>query len=142
MESLAKDFEKVVKRQRLLKNETEETIDTILKKLSTARSTTEQGADSSRPLTEIKEVAAKLTESYKDMQGVLHKYGKAVEKRFKTDLDNIWDTKALEGKADVVNRMLAIHFVREGRFDTADTFSKDSGVQISAELKSQFFEMY
>ncbi|KAL2918412.1 hypothetical protein HK105_201812 [Polyrhizophydium stewartii] len=145
MDSLIKDFEKVAKRQRTLKDETSKTLDALIQRLSETKAAIAEGAGPTacaKPANEAKDLAGKLTESYKDMQSVLYKYAKSVEKRFKTDLDNIWDPRAFDDKDDVLCRTLAIHFVREGRFDIAEAFAAETAVQIPETLKAQFLEMF
>ncbi|EGF79550.1 hypothetical protein BATDEDRAFT_89624 [Batrachochytrium dendrobatidis JAM81] len=156
MESIAKEFEKVIKRQRTLKNESHTTIDALVQRLTDAKalvaSTAQQPHQQQSQLVykhlqalskPVKDLSTKLTEAHKDMQSVMYKYSKVVEKRFKTDLDSIWDPKAFQEKEDIIYQALAIHFVREGRFDMAQVFADEAGsVQIPSHLKSLFFEMF
>ncbi|KAI8924507.1 CTLH/CRA C-terminal to lish motif domain-containing protein [Entophlyctis helioformis] len=147
MDAISKEFERLAKRQRTLKDETNSTLDSLIRRLQDTRAAIAAGSpDASKTAKEVKEakeLAAKLTEAYKDTQATIYKYSKTVEKRFKTDLDAIWDPLAFEGKAATLNKALAIHFVREGRFDIAETFVAEAAhVHIPADLKSQFFEMF
>ncbi|KAJ3193452.1 hypothetical protein HK101_004805 [Irineochytrium annulatum] len=62
------------------------------------------------------------------------------------DLDSIWDPRALEGpeKGEALNRAVALHFMREGRFDLADMFAGESGLPqgLTGETRVRFREMY
>ncbi|KAH6561196.1 hypothetical protein BASA50_001577 [Batrachochytrium salamandrivorans] len=149
MESVAKEFEKVVKRQRTLKDETQSTLDALIQRLNEAKAivasqpTSQAHSQVQAIFKPVKTLSGKLTEAHKDMQTTMYKYSKVLEKRFKTDLDTIWDPRAFHGKDDVLYHALAIHFVREGRFDMAEVFANETGcVQIPPSLKSLFYEMF
>ncbi|KAJ1338900.1 hypothetical protein BSLG_006537 [Batrachochytrium salamandrivorans] len=121
MESVAKEFEKVVKRQRTLKDETQSTLDALIQRLNEAKAIV-----ASQP----------TSQAHSQVQAIF-------KPRFKTDLDTIWDPRAFHGKDDVLYHALAIHFVREGRFDMAEVFANETGcVQIPPSLKSLFYEMF
>jgi hypothetical protein len=90
MQSIIEPFEKAVKRQKTLAAETDGMIADIIESLS--GNLTPQNMESAKKL------ASKFIDVAKDYQGALGKCTKAVEKKFKNDLDNIWDPKALEGK--------------------------------------------
>lgn len=90
MQSIIEPFEKAVKRQKTLAAETDGMIADIIESLS--------GNPTPQNMESAKKLASKFIDVAKDYQGALGKCTKAVEKKFKNDLDNIWDPKALEGK--------------------------------------------
>lgn len=73
---------------------------------------------------------------------MLSKCSKAVDKKFKFDLDDVWDPKALVGKDDLVLRIVLDHFIREGRFDLAKTLSNEAQIYMDSNLEIQFKEMF
>ncbi|KAJ3054583.1 hypothetical protein HK097_001364 [Rhizophlyctis rosea] len=84
----------------------------------------------------------KLASNHKELTSSLSKYSKAVEKKFKTDLDSIWDPGAIDGKDAVVDKALTYHFIREGHFPVAQQLAADSGVNVPPEMFAGFEEMY
>ncbi|KAI8893308.1 binding protein [Globomyces pollinis-pini] len=139
MKTIMESFEKVSKKQKLLALETDEGLDKIISKLSNFN---QNNSDLNQLLQETKSLATKLTDNGKDFYTVLGKHSKVLEKRFKTDLDNIWDPKALVGKDHAMYSILIHHFVREGRFDLAKLFAKEAGIEFENNLHNQFEGMY
>ena len=130
METIVDAFDKLQKSQNQLNIDTAESIQKMLLLL-------EQNNHE-----ETKQLASKLTESSKDLYSTTGKYAKAVERKFKTDLDSSWDPKAFDGKQDTIAQILIRHFVREGRFDLAEIFAKEAGLEFDQNLHSQFVEMF
>ncbi|KAI9342045.1 CTLH/CRA C-terminal to lish motif domain-containing protein [Zopfochytrium polystomum] len=80
-----------------------------------------------------------VTELHRDLYNATSKYTKAVDKRFKLDIDTIWDSNAFDGKDALLHRAIAIHLVREGRFELADIFLKEAdvlGEDISSSIRN------
>ena len=94
MDGLQEPFDKVVKRQKTLGNEFESIIDEMIKNLSSDSNSN----PSTKQLETVKKLSSKLSESAKEFQSILGKCSKVVEKKFKTDLDSVWNPKAIEGK--------------------------------------------
>ncbi|KAJ3323739.1 hypothetical protein HDV06_001469 [Boothiomyces sp. JEL0866] len=139
MNSIAESFEKVSKKQRLLAIETDSCLDAMIANLNSCQDNPQAVA---QLLSNTKAMASKLTESAKDFHNTIGKYSKAIEKKFKTDLDGIWDPKALDGKEYVVYQILVMHFVREGRFDLAKLFAREAGIEFEESLHAQFEGMF
>ena len=95
MQSIVEPFQKAVKRQKTLGIESDSLIDEMIANLS---GTGGGNPPSAKQLDITKKLAGKLIDAAKDYQGALSKCSKAVEKKFKTDLDAVWDPKALDGK--------------------------------------------
>ncbi|KAI8912509.1 RING-type zinc-finger-domain-containing protein [Gorgonomyces haynaldii] len=130
MESIQKDFDKVLKRKRILDAETDKLINQMISDL--------KGNNPSL----VKELAQKLSENYKETQLLIHKYGKTVEKKFKYDLDLEWVPNAMDNKQELLDQIVAHHFMRQGRFDLAKTFCKESGMMLDQGLFHQFNDMF
>lgn len=96
MDSIQEPFDKVVKRQKTLSLEVDSIIDEMISNLS---SISASSTGTTKPQVDaVKKLSSKLSDSAKDFQGILGKCSKAVEKKFKTDLDSIWNPRALDGK--------------------------------------------
>jgi E3 ubiquitin-protein transferase RMND5 len=136
MEGIGEAYDKVVKKHRTTEKETEKYIDLIISNLSAFQENKQSGL-----VAEVKSLSQKLSEETKDHYSVFQKLSKAVDKKFKTDLDNVWDPKAIKGKDDLVQVLLK-YFVREGRFDLAQIFAEEAGIKFEQELYTQYVEMF
>ena len=132
----------MVKRKKNLEQETNKYLDNIISNLKEAKSQAEARSLEPSVLQSLKDKASKLQECYKETQTTIYKYGKSVEKKFKQDLDLEWVPQALDNKEDVLDAIIAQHFVREGRFELAELFSKESGTPLDASMLNQFGDMF
>ncbi|KXS12036.1 hypothetical protein M427DRAFT_126089 [Gonapodya prolifera JEL478] len=153
METLTKEFERLAKKQKTVADDTLAALDSIIAAMTETRDKLVRvHTDASQlnapdaPLfllaTKAKTTSSQVQESQKDLQNVFSKFSKAVDKRFKMDLNAGWNPKAFDGKDAVLARTIALHFIREGRFDVADAFVVEAGLDIPEQLKAQFVEMY
>ncbi|ORZ20489.1 CTLH/CRA C-terminal to lish motif domain-domain-containing protein [Absidia repens] len=114
-------------------------------------------------LESLREKAKKLQfqRTQKDFQSALSKFGKDVDRKFKQDVSVIYQPDSFAGKEHLLQRALAMHFIRQGQFDMCDNFmtemtsshgmlpdTEDLSVNDPAlvavvdDLKSQFRQMY
>ena len=90
----------------------------------------------------------KKTDAQKDLYSSLSKFGKLLDKQksHRVDLNDIWDPQAFLGKEDALNKAMATHFIREGRFDCWEAFVNEAqGEALRNEtmgLLEKFKEMY
>ncbi|KAI9137265.1 CTLH/CRA C-terminal to lish motif domain-containing protein, partial [Paraphysoderma sedebokerense] len=89
----------------------------------------------------IKSETSKLIDEQKEIHSNLSKCGKAIDKKF-TSFDLNWDPKAFEGKDETLNKTLALHLIRQGRFDLGENFIKEANLDVPDNLNSSFVEMY
>ncbi|KAI8618122.1 CTLH/CRA C-terminal to lish motif domain-containing protein [Chytriomyces sp. MP71] len=92
-----------------------------------------------------KAAQASVLDAHKDLHAAVAKYAKAVDKRFKADLDDIWDPRALDGRATTLAFAIVAHLVREGRFDIARSFATEAMLNNASAhdaLSAQFADMY
>ncbi|KAJ3280762.1 hypothetical protein HK104_000423 [Borealophlyctis nickersoniae] len=171
MDTFVKDFAKVAKRQHTLAADTTTTIDALITTLTEARNahaseTSPQCPISPTTALRIKTLSTKLSESHKETASSLSRFSRQVEKKFRHDLDSIWDPCALDDsssdeddedlddvdeedtsrakntKEATLNRTLSHHFIREGRFDLASAFAAEAGFNVPEHLKQHVSEMY
>ncbi|EPS41838.1 hypothetical protein H072_4231 [Dactylellina haptotyla CBS 200.50] len=92
--------------------------------------------------TQLKAGFDKANDSLKEVYGGLNKYGKALDKKFKTV--NMSDYDVLSSHQPLIDRAIAMHLLREGNFDIADTFITEANLAASVppSLETQFREMY
>ncbi|KAJ3040401.1 hypothetical protein HDV00_010955 [Rhizophlyctis rosea] len=151
MDACQKQFQDVYDRQAATSTATLAVIDDIISSLETTRAalTAQPQPDPSQTAWNLTQIAAKakasnnkLANNHKDLTSSLSKYSKAVEKKFKTDLDSVWDPGALDGKDAVLDTALTYHLIREGAFEVAQQFASEAGVNIPSEMLAGFEEMY
>ncbi|TPX31073.1 hypothetical protein SmJEL517_g05498 [Synchytrium microbalum] len=149
MDSASREYEKVLKRQKTCTDTTLEGIESLLEAVKTARNRISQGdptivsSCTTAIASKFKSMSSQILESHKELHSSTSKYNKILDKRFKTDLDTIWDyPNAFDDKEAVLNNTLHGHFVREGRFELASVFADEAGVMVSEALQDQFAEMF
>ncbi|KAJ1718897.1 hypothetical protein LPJ61_006435 [Coemansia biformis] len=83
-----------------------------------------------------------VSEQLKELYANVSKYSKHVEKAFKLDLSYVTESRSFEDKSEVLAQSVLLHFLREGDFETARTFSREAGLELPRETQRQFEEMY
>ncbi|CAO3676047.1 unnamed protein product [Umbelopsis vinacea] len=85
----------------------------------------------------------------KEYSSAVSKYGKAIEKTFKQDPTIASDPTAFAGKEQILDRAVALHFIRQGQFQLGESFIKEAGMaddeeigSSASEIKLKFKEMY
>ncbi|KAH9951317.1 Sfi1 spindle body protein-domain-containing protein [Amylocystis lapponica] len=83
-----------------------------------------------------------VVERQKDVYNSLARYNKALDKKFATPLPS-YPPLFLSPEANTaLERTIALHFLRTGQFNTAETFIEESGVSISEEMHGQFVDLH
>ncbi|KAG6878729.1 hypothetical protein C0993_011544 [Termitomyces sp. T159_Od127] len=78
----------------------------------------------------------------KEVYSSVSRLGKALDKKFPAALPSYSHLFASTQSRTALERTIALHFLRTGQFDTAETFLEESGIDISAELRAQFVELH
>src|SRR5690606_36087459 len=113
-------------------------------------------ADNSSYRTVLKELkeqlgpaVSQLNDEQKEVYNALNKYGKALDKKFKTAASscNSNDYDALASEGPLINRAIAMHLIREGNFDVARTFMEEAAeksetLDVPPELTREFEALY
>ncbi|KAJ8078725.1 hypothetical protein PM082_013008 [Marasmius tenuissimus] len=85
-----------------------------------------------------KEIDERLKETYSSMS----RLGKAIDKKFSTPLPSYPGLFESDTAVNALERTIALHFLRTGQFDTAQTFIQESEVIIPDELRSKFVDLH
>ncbi|KAF5315520.1 hypothetical protein D9611_004651 [Ephemerocybe angulata] len=85
-----------------------------------------------------KEVEDRQKEVYSSMA----RFGKAWDKKFPTTLPAYTDLFTSGPATAALERTVALHLLRTGQFDVAQTFLDESGVQIPSNLRTQIVELH
>ncbi|KAI0046125.1 hypothetical protein FA95DRAFT_1680031 [Auriscalpium vulgare] len=83
-----------------------------------------------------------IDDRQKEVYNSLARYGKALDKRFPNALPTYEPLFASEEAEAALERVVAMHFLRTGRFSTAETFIEEFGIDIPSHLQSQFIDLY
>ncbi|KAI9206396.1 CTLH/CRA C-terminal to lish motif domain-containing protein [Polychytrium aggregatum] len=155
MDSLVNDYQQLTKRQKRIRSEATQSIDSLISTLTATKSALQsQATPGSHVLPKqaqllsqsAKSTAAQLSEQNKEFYSALGKFSKALDKKFKLDLDTVWDPRALDGpeRYGMLNQTIANHFIREGQFAVLDTFLDESAMPRDGfdSFKEKFSEMF
>ncbi|TPX69058.1 hypothetical protein SpCBS45565_g02660 [Spizellomyces sp. 'palustris'] len=147
LESIGADFEKVSQKQHASITEVDSILQTLINaftEAATAIQSDPTSLNSTMALLKQKTAATSksLSSQQEDVRRLAMRHDKTLRGSFKTDLNNIWDPRAFDRKEEVMNRTIAMHFIREGRFNLAETFIQEAGLNVPEQLKEQFAEMY
>jgi len=136
-----------VKKQKLTCDQTQINIDKLINQINDSiQKIDNDSSQSSTVLTllsnKLKTLTSQTIDNHKELYSSISKYSKSIDRKLKTNLDTIWKPNVLAGKEEIINSILMSHFIREGQFDLAETFSKESGIPISDEKKNQFQDLF
>lgn len=147
MDSLVVDFEKTLKRQKAYSDGTLAELEREIALLRDAISKLEDDELSVEEVLKklsdkISSGSQQLVQNHRDLATALLKCSKSVEKRFKVDLDNVWNPQAFSGKSTVFHVAILEHFIREGQFDVAYAFAEEAGVPFPESLRAKFEDLF
>ncbi|KAL3684057.1 hypothetical protein R1sor_002079 [Riccia sorocarpa] len=151
--SIRDAFDRVSKKQKLCYSKTNDVIDTVRQELERVAEALIEIPDGSEADDQrravVVELRTKLTEMgpsaqigalEKEVNLAVSKYGKVVGKYFCTDIASAY--RDVQFDTHVINRIVALHFYRQGLFDLGDSFVKESQLADGASLKAPFYQMY
>ncbi|CAI2181461.1 5379_t:CDS:2 [Funneliformis geosporum] len=147
MELISKEFSKVEKKQKEVADSTVDNIEKMINEIQEAQKRLENDPENAGvALKELeqkfKELAAKSLESHKEFQKVIARYEKSVDKKWKNDITIASNPEVFANKEKVLNTTVALHFIREGRFELANRFIREAHLCIPDTIQTQFHEMY
>jgi hypothetical protein len=71
---------------------------------------------------------------------ILSKTQKSIDKKFKIDLNSIWNPGCLA--EEILPHAIVSHFIREGHFELAALLEDEAGLMSNDEAKQKFTEMF
>ncbi|KAL7269651.1 hypothetical protein RUND412_007671 [Rhizina undulata] len=148
MEAISEEFQKLEKKANLGKVVLD--VDRCIKLMENARA-----AIARDPKCEAVELAKlqqamataleKVNNDHRDIYGALNRYGKALDKKFKTaNAFSTTDYDAITDQTPLINRAIGMHLIREGQFSVAETFMEEAPepLDIKPDLQQNFAQMY
>ncbi|KAF9480118.1 hypothetical protein BDN70DRAFT_878003 [Pholiota conissans] len=83
-----------------------------------------------------------VDERQKEIYAVLSRLGKALDKKFPTPLPTYSELFSSQPSVTALERTIALHLLRTGQFEVAETFLRESQIKISDELRNQFVDLH
>ncbi|KAI0273395.1 hypothetical protein BC834DRAFT_921486 [Gloeopeniophorella convolvens] len=124
----------------------QDSLDSLLQSLHALKRRVEAGVATEAELAALaKTVEARkkdIDERQKEVYNSLARYGKALDKRFTASLPTYDPLFASAEAQDALEHVIAMHFLRTGRFSTAEIFIQEFGVDVPATLQSQFVDLH
>ncbi|KAF9451079.1 hypothetical protein P691DRAFT_724908 [Macrolepiota fuliginosa MF-IS2] len=122
------------------------TLDSLLQNLQQARDAVEASDLSPEQFIALAQtIEAKkkeIDERQKEVYSSTSRFGKALDKRFSTPLPAYSDLFNSEESVAALERTIALHFLRTGQFEAAQTFLDESNITIPPETRAQFEELH
>ncbi|KAF9974123.1 hypothetical protein BGZ73_002593 [Actinomortierella ambigua] len=145
MNALVDDYEKISKRQRMV--ERNDPLDRLIALVNTAKDKIH--ADPSSVQTAlaglgkmVKSVSSSIQDDHKELQSGLSKFTKALDKKYSCDMMAAMNPRAFDNKEKLLQKTIAMHFIRQGNFILGDAFAKEAGLEVPDELRHQFMDMF
>lgn len=152
LSSLRDTFDRVAKKQKLSSSGNLQLIDQVGNEIESAITNIQDAnadLDNINCQSILKELRNKLNEmaplnhlegSQKELNAVLGKYVKTLEKNFNPDISKAYGNMSFD--VHTINHIIASHFYRQGLFDLGDCFVQEANEPDAAALKSPFLEMF
>eukprot|EP01135_Chromosphaera_perkinsii_P009413 Nk52_evm89s1737 gene=Nk52_evmTU89s1737 len=146
--SVAADYEKVCKKQKISGDKSLKDVDSIIRALEGFSKALEcsDGPPSQEDVCnlkmELKEKASKLSADHKEAHSSIARLGKTIDKQFQTDISRTTNPEAFKGKSVVLNEAIAQHLFRQGKFRVGETFLKECGMGLEEAQREPFMDMY
>ncbi|CAJ0640990.1 3267_t:CDS:2 [Entrophospora sp. SA101] len=125
-----------------------ESVDTLIKALNETNLTL-QTIDPVNPLQALqllskksREISEQVSFNNKEFQRSIVKYEKAVDKKWSKDITIASNPQAFDDKDKILQKTVALHFIRQGKFELGETFIREAQLDISPALQQQFATMY
>ncbi|KAI0670486.1 Sfi1 spindle body protein-domain-containing protein [Trametes maxima] len=124
----------------------DQSLDALLESLRDAKESFQAGTGSQATLIalakRVEEKKKEVDDRQKEVYNALAKFGKALDKKFTNPLPSYDPLFTSSEATAALERTIAIHFLRTGQFDTAETFLSESDVDVSPDMRAQFMQLH
>ncbi|CAG8813029.1 15436_t:CDS:2, partial [Gigaspora margarita] len=91
----------------------------------------------------IELLTSQVNDDHKEFQKTISRYEKVIDKKWKQDITIASNPDAFVDKEPVLQRTIALHFIRQGKFKLVDTFMQETQLMdFTTDLQEQFDHMY
>ncbi|EMR11185.1 hypothetical protein PNEG_00778 [Pneumocystis murina B123] len=91
---------------------------------------------------QLRKGVTQLINGQKEIYTSLNRYGKILDKQFKTDLSSIGIHEKIPGNVEELHRLIALHWIRRAEFSLVQTFTKETCLDIPENLLHAFGHLY
>lgn len=91
---------------------------------------------------ELEKKVGELMSIQKERYMILHRYGRVLDKQFKMDLSFIKIQENFPGEIQELYRLIAMHWIRHAELTLAETFIKETHLDISQHILDAFQHLY
>ncbi|TFY83893.1 hypothetical protein EWM64_g113 [Hericium alpestre] len=123
-----------------------DSLDLLLQTLYGQKKRLEDGLATEEELQELAKTVEtrkkEIDDRQKEVYNCLARYGKALDKRFTSTLPTYDPLFASKEAESALEHVIAMHFLRTGRFSTAETFIEEFGIHISPDLQAHFIDLH
>ncbi|CDO70792.1 hypothetical protein BN946_scf184798.g108 [Trametes cinnabarina] len=124
----------------------DQSLDALLDSLRNAKERFQAGMGSQGILESlaktVEEKKKEVDDRQKEVYNALAKFGKALDKKFANSLPSYDPLFASPEAKGALERTIAVHFLRTGQFDTAQTFISESDIDVDPEMRAQFMTLH
>ncbi|KAK7693618.1 hypothetical protein QCA50_003187 [Cerrena zonata] len=92
--------------------------------------------------TKVESTRKDIDERQKEVYNSLARYGKTLDKKFTSPLPSYTPLFSSPEATDALNKTIALHFLRTGQSNVAETFIEEAGVDISLATRRNFTELH
>jgi len=114
--------------------------------LHEARDAIQAGSVSPDVLLQLSQTAEakkkEVEDRQKEIYSSLSRFGKALDKKFTAALPSYPNAFTSPTSVAALERTVALHFLRTGQFETAETFVQEASIDIPLELREQFVDLH
>ncbi|KAG9226358.1 hypothetical protein CCMSSC00406_0003237 [Pleurotus cornucopiae] len=151
MDALLKEIDKIEKiaSSSSSKGKAPSMIESLDSLLQTLRNTKAQCEAGEVPVSQIMQLPSAVEKCKKDVDdrhkeiySSLARFGKTLDKKFTNPLPTYSDLFSSKDSVNALERTIALHFLRTGQFDLAETFLQESDATIPPEIRSQFVGLH
>ncbi|CAH1760316.1 8425_t:CDS:2 [Entrophospora sp. SA101] len=124
-----------------------ESVDTLIKALNETNLTLQTNPVNPLQALQLlskksREISEQVSFNNKEFQRSIVKYEKAVDKKWSKDITIASNPQAFDDKDKILQKTVALHFIRQGKFELGETFIREAQLDISPALQQQFATMY
>ncbi|KAG4305442.1 hypothetical protein PORY_000998 [Pneumocystis oryctolagi] len=86
--------------------------------------------------------STQVLEAQRDVQTAVQRYGRVLDKQFRADLSGIHVHKQFPGEQERLNYTIGMHLIRQANFGVAETFMKETNLDLPAHVLQAFEQLY
>ncbi|KAG5518779.1 hypothetical protein PMAC_002750 [Pneumocystis sp. 'macacae'] len=90
----------------------------------------------------LQRTITQVSEAQREVQTAIQRYGRVLDKQFRTDLTGIHVHEEFPGEPEWLHYTIGMHLVRQAAFGMAKTFMKETNIDLPTDLLQAFQQLY